>query len=700
MNAKRLVLLLLAGWICTPSSARALGDADLVTILRLEDQRAPVRHLLPYLIADDADTRARACVAAGRIAGPAPDARDREARMAHGALLGRLREDPQAAVRAAAAWSLGLLQTDAAGASLAALLIGGRESDPRVREAAAEGLGRCGPDPHPAAMAIALSDDDPRVTGAALLAVWRGSRPVHISRILELSEHPDPEIRWRATYALMRALGARASGRTPIPEGAALGDEDRCRIVQRLLPMTADPDVRVRLQALRALGSAPEIDEAEEALSDVLEDPDPRIRVEAVRSLGRLLETEGACLPAAVAISDRHPHVRIEAIRALGRCVPLPALLEQLASAFRSHSPWERGVALETAGEKARSEGLIQQALHAVQRSRRDPDWSVRFAGAALLAGLWNDEESREDAAVMRRLLRECFEDDPRVAKAVVTTWLPALDEQERWAGVERLLGMEDDDVMRLLAIESLSEVLATPDSSDVAARAWPRMVSVATRAAGDPSSDVRGAVVRLLAALTDTQSRDSALRLLRQIAAAESDPGVRRAAWATLPGESDLDPGHAPRDYARALAVACEAREVILETAKGTLRIELFGEDAPLTVASFVTLAETGFYDGGAWHRVVPDFVVQDGCPRGDGWGGPDQRIRCEVSPRHYWTGTMGMAHAGKDTGGSQFFLTLSDQPHLDGRYTIFGRLLEGWDVMQAIAQGDPIRRIQVVRR
>jgi cyclophilin family peptidyl-prolyl cis-trans isomerase len=111
--------------------------------------------------------------------------------------------------------------------------------------------------------------------------------------------------------------------------------------------------------------------------------------------------------------------------------------------------------------------------------------------------------------------------------------------------------------------------------------------------------------------------------------------------------------------------------------------------------VANFVGLARRGYFNGLSFHRVVPDFVVQGGDPRGDGWGGPGYTIRCEYNTLGYERGRVGMALAGKDTGGSQFFITHSPQPHLNGRYTIFGEVIEGEDVLDAIQVGDIINEV-----
>jgi len=117
---------------------------------------------------------------------------------------------------------------------------------------------------------------------------------------------------------------------------------------------------------------------------------------------------------------------------------------------------------------------------------------------------------------------------------------------------------------------------------------------------------------------------------------------------------------------------------------------IQLDGRLAPNTCATILALIEQGFYDDLSFHRVVPDFVIQGGCPRGDGWGGPGYCIRSEWSRLSFERGTVGIAHSGKDTGGSQFFVTLSEQPHLNGRYTIFGEVTEGMEVVDLITPGD----------
>jgi cyclophilin family peptidyl-prolyl cis-trans isomerase len=132
-----------------------------------------------------------------------------------------------------------------------------------------------------------------------------------------------------------------------------------------------------------------------------------------------------------------------------------------------------------------------------------------------------------------------------------------------------------------------------------------------------------------------------------------------------------------------------------VLQTDRGLITIAFDHARAPVTVENFVSLVRAKFFDGIAFHRVVPNFVVQDGCPRGDGWGGPGYMIPCEYSDHPYETGTVGMALSGKDTGGSQWFITLSPQPRLEGRYTVFGVVTRGMDVVERMMPGDRILRV-----
>ena len=136
---------------------------------------------------------------------------------------------------------------------------------------------------------------------------------------------------------------------------------------------------------------------------------------------------------------------------------------------------------------------------------------------------------------------------------------------------------------------------------------------------------------------------------------------------------------------------------KAIIKTDKGDINIDLLDDDAPNTVKNFVDLITKKFYDGLTFHRVIPNFVIQGGCPTGDGTGGPGYQIDCEINDNLHVAGTLSMAHAGKDTGGSQFFICHSPQPHLDGVHTVFG-ITEDMDIVNAIDAGDKMLTVEIV--
>jgi len=140
--------------------------------------------------------------------------------------------------------------------------------------------------------------------------------------------------------------------------------------------------------------------------------------------------------------------------------------------------------------------------------------------------------------------------------------------------------------------------------------------------------------------------------------------------------------------------------KKAIIEMDKGKVVIELFEQAAPKTVANFEKLINEGFYDGISFHRVIKGFMAQGGCPHGTGTGGPGYCIPCETkgNPHKHERGALSMAHRGPDTGGSQFFIVYQPQPHLDGVHTVFGKVIEGMDVVDQVKQGDTMKKVTVV--
>jgi len=226
-------------------------------------------------------------------------------------------------------------------------------------------------------------------------------------------------------------------------------------------------------------------------------------------------------------------------------------------------------------------------------------------------------------------------------------------------------------------------------------------LLDALTQSKSDEANDAKLAILTALS----KHKKPEALEAIKS-ALADQDHLVRRHAIDLLKqmGAGDfsdrigiVQTGHDKLFYRRAVARLNKKVTATIHTDQGQIRIELFPQDAPMTVDSFVTLARKGFFNNLTFHRVVPNFVIQGGDPRGDGEGGPGYQIRCEINTRPYIRGAVGMALSGKDTGGSQFFITHSPQPHLDGGYTIFGQVISGMEIVDRITRGDMIRKVEI---
>ncbi|MEZ5287696.1 MAG: peptidylprolyl isomerase [Vicinamibacterales bacterium] len=303
-----------------------------------------------------------------------------------------------------------------------------------------------------------------------------------------------------------------------------------------------------------------------------------------------------------------------------------------------------------------------------------DAHWSVRAAVAAALGGLGPERGSARLHAMLDA-------EDARVDPAVLTAMAAA--------------GLED--AAQVLTARSHHGRCGRPDGG----RQRPR----APEGHGQCARDRR----RAPAASGDA----SAWTCGHAVGARDADPSLARPALTAALGDSDwavrvraaelltqLDPASpaSPETPAPELALTGDALKTLIsppftptayiDTTAGMIEVELAIVDAPRTVANFTDLARRGFFVNVPFHRVVPDFVVQGGDPRGDGEGGPGYTIRDEINQRPYMRGTMGMALDWRDTGGSQFFITHSPQPHLDGRYTVFGQVVSGMDVVDRLKQ------------
>jgi cyclophilin family peptidyl-prolyl cis-trans isomerase len=259
--------------------------------------------------------------------------------------------------------------------------------------------------------------------------------------------------------------------------------------------------------------------------------------------------------------------------------------------------------------------------------------------------------------------------------------------------------GLRDPDFyVRATVIGSLADRPAVADLGAVLASY--------SQAGRDSANDARLAAIQYVAALwkKDSTSLNATWRAQLAGTPVPADP-LERAAGKTIPVWSAWRNAAAtPRasswyeQIVRSIVMPTYAGKPVaatINTVRGPIQLEMFGADAPITVWNFLSLARSGYYRNTRFHRVVPNFVAQDGDPRDDGNGGPGYSIRDEMNPRRYERGAVGMALSGPDTGGSQYFITHSPQPHLDGHYTVFARVVRGYDVLDKLVQGDLITRI-----
>jgi cyclophilin family peptidyl-prolyl cis-trans isomerase/HEAT repeat protein len=645
--------------------------SKLARILELEDQRSAGNGELERLLRDaDRGVRRRAALAAGRIALPelvAP--------------LGELMNDQEVEVRRAAAFALGLA---ASPTTVDRLLASLSDSDAQVRGRAAEALGKIGD--VRAALPIArlvveslpktidrmtVRGDDPGDAAGqwseqrlALFALARlKDLPAARQALLDGAR---PRLDWWASTWVAMRLESREL--KPVLDAAVASDEP----LQRALAARG-------LGALKDAGSV-------ERLATLARDRDETVAMQALRALGAISDPRGLAA-AAGQLDAASDVVRREALRTLAALGGDRAQSERLVRLLASQDPWIRAAAL---GALARSD----RESFALVLSGMDPDrvfW-VRSALAGAL-GKAGDEMS---IGLLHAMLRD---EDPRVLPGV----LEALRQARGKDSLDTLRRhLEHADLgVRVAAAEGIA-ALSPAGLSGPLLGAWRRGLGD-----GEGELEARIAAVVALAAQKD----DAAKSGLDEVARKDPSRAIRLRAGQLLRelGAEAPDPGpervvRAPLDYAEAMApydpragVPLYTPRAFLKTRHGTIEIHLDVVEAPLTTASFVALARRGFYDGLTFHRVEPGFVVQAGCPRGDGNGGPGYALRCEITRRPYARGSVGMALSGKDTGGSQFFVTLAPQPHLDGGYTLFGQVAAGLELVDKIRPGDVIERVTV---
>lgn len=657
-----LLPLILGLFACAPAP-RTAPDLPVVEVPHLEeralllllvDQQRYEPFTVEQALKGDAALREELALALGRI----PDPRGRS--VLEGLLL-----DDEAAVRRAAAFGLGELEDPGA---QAALLRAMADPDRETGVLAVEALGKLAV-PVVDVVSQLLPLDEEERWARLLPHLFRFKEDATVRLAGRGLQIPDPVLRARAAYALAR---------DPRPEALPL-----------LRPLLADPTPRVRAWMARALGIVGEGQDVA-ALRPLLDDADPAPIIHALRSARALVAAGKAAAPAdwsprlTALISDPRPGVRATALEAAAPWIAAsPELAEALASRAAQGEIWERGLALVSlgAGKHPRAAEILAAAAASDNDALR-----ARAAEAAGQLGL------PAGAAVLERLAGD---PSARVRAAALTAWLAADPEAAEVAKK----GLADPDLaVRATALGWFAEH---------------PVASLAELEKGFPGAFAEGAEEAGLAALqalaarakSEPLERGAAIAAIERLSAA-GPYVIRREAGAALRGLDrpvpPLEPirtGKEVRAYREIVQRTQNPRTVEIRTERGPIRVRLECPRAPMTCLNFLSLAGQKYFDGLTFHRVVPDFVVQGGDPRGDGTGGPGYSIRDEINGLRYDRGVLGMALAGPDTGGSQFFLTLSPQPHLDGGYTAFGQVVSGMEVLDQIRLGDRIETIVEVK-
>ena len=626
----------------------------------------PPSDLLRLLTDQEARTRRRAALALGRVGLPEAVPGLRQA-------LG----DAEFEVRQMAAFALGLIGDASARPDLVNAL---KDSEAVVQGRAAEALG-----------AIGDRGDAPAI--AAMVKTWvqGGALNAVTPDDLGFPLAPPVEAVRLGLYALVR-LGSYDSIAASIvkPDGApvsawwpvayALGRSGDAKAAPALLVLLQTPGRFTAAFAARGLGAL-KAQNAAPALRDIVDkrQRDPAIVIEAVRALAAMRDLPSRRLfERIVAEGEKDPTLRLEAANALASLRD-PDSLDFVTDLISDPAPGMRGAAM-------RALAAIDSETFLTTLSGLDPDrdWTVRTALADALAML-------PGAQGQARLVAMLEDRDQRVIPAVLRALVAAKAPDAERILLEKLKA--DDFVVRQTAASGLGSLKATG--------AVTALVEAYRATVGDSTYVARAAILNALNTIDP-----AAARPLLQAALQDRDWAVRIRAATLLSEQGIADTATTirpapvrPLDDAmrQSLLTPQFSPHAFIQTDRGAIEIELAITDAPLTVANFIDLARKGYFDGVAIHRVVPDFVVQDGDQRGDGEGGPGYTIRDELNQLPYLRGTVGMALDWKDTGGSQFFITHSPQPHLDARYTAFGRIVNGIEVVDQIQPWDVIRSVKI---
>jgi cyclophilin family peptidyl-prolyl cis-trans isomerase/HEAT repeat protein len=640
-------------------------------LLRMEDRRAYDPLLAGRAtVSPDPWLRAKTALAAGRLRDPAA-----------ALCLPVLLKDPEASVRRAAAFGAGVSGDARLVRFLAAAL---DDSDAETAANAAEALGKIGGKDATDALVAAFARRDAsaaRLASASALFRKPEARTVEALLVAFGEENSASDLRRAVVYSLSRkpepaAVSAlRAVLRRGIDEEVIVSWAARAAGILQdeesapdLIRLAAHHDISISVQALTALdslskkGALSRNDDIARSARDAAllraNDPLPGVAIAALRLLGALPDSP----PARAVLEENLLRKGWRGQTALVSLTRLDAARAPEAAAARLDAALVAGTLEQRLGvadalQFFEGEGPPEALARAPLADR-----AARVRAAAVSSLSKNPNSSR-----FRWLLAGLIDRDPAVRDTALEAAAPLLE--QGGADLRRAWAAAFDR-----AFES-GEPDFTVGALDAAAARGEAGRTLVSAHANDP----------------DAVTREKARRLLVEKYGAAPD------SFRPIPAATRFSRD----DYDRLSRAANEsAFEAEIVTSRGAIRMELLAEEAPMTVENFRALAAKHFFDGLPIHRVVPDFVVQTGDPRGDGSGGPGYAIRDEINPARYTRGAVGMALSGPDTGGSQWFVALSPQRHLDGGYTVFGRVLEGIEILDRIEQDDRLVSVRVTSR
>ncbi len=489
--------------------------------------------------------------------------------------------------------------------------------------------------------------------------------------------------------------------------------------------LMSDPDAVARANAARALGAAEDKDAFKLLLDAATEDDDLRVRVSAIRALASLKDAKAADKllgrgESLVPIAKKRRQANaveqselLEIATALGRLLP-NSNNERAIEFFRQLRVavgWqpESNIAFAQAA---------REAFFSLAYKEKTARQSWKDVSSLMQAfGEYSGIETESRAWVVSRLKQSLIDskNDKSLSKALPDTLRAfAKFKSNDLEPLLRLFLHNDDLFHRGAAAELIGEQLSSKENSDALKAAFANSLQT-DKVYNDAQLAILSALVKidknaaadslkLALDAPDHLVRRHGANLIRQNDLAKNFPGFENKAghvrkYVPKAGTKMGQVLNTDADYRRAARRKNGNVKAVLTTEKGTFTIEFLPEDAPLTVDNFIKLAKSKYFDGLEVHRVVPNFVMQDGDPRGDGNGGPGWSIRCEINMLPYERGSVGMALSGKDTGGSQWFVTHAPQPHLDGGYTIFGRVSEtGMKIVDNIVRGDKVLTVKII--